>query len=104
MSRFRALAALAVLGALVLAGAGTAQASNATDARRTSNGSVVSSTGSGNLVGRVHGNASGSQQTATGSAGSNQNNTSAATGRSGKVAAVQGNGNLAAHLHYPRLR
>lgn len=94
MSRFRALAALAVLGVFAVTGMGTAHAATSSHAHKTSNGSVVGLTGSGNLVGPVHGNADGSQQTATGSTGSNQNNTSAAAGHSGKVAAFQGNGNL----------
>jgi hypothetical protein len=94
VTRFRALAALAVLGAFAVTGVGTAHAATSSHADRASNGSIVGLTGSGNVVGAVHGNAGGSQQTATGSLGSNQNNTTATAGRAGKVAAFQGNGNL----------
>ncbi|WP_377269993.1 hypothetical protein [Peterkaempfera sp. SMS 1(5)a] len=101
MSRIRALTALAVLAAFAVAGVGTAQAAGSSHTGRSSNGSVVVSTGSGNLVGRVHGNANGSQQTATGTRGSSQNNTSAAAGHSGKLTALQGNGNLDDFFYNP---
>ncbi|MGW6917374.1 hypothetical protein ACWGB8_26610 [Kitasatospora sp. NPDC054939] len=101
MSRIRTAATVTALGAFLLLGAGTAQADNGAGAGQHSNSSVVSNVGSGNIVGGVNGNAVGSQQTATGSGGSNQANTTAVAGNSGNVGALQGNGNLAAHVFYP---
>ncbi|MFG2825579.1 hypothetical protein ACGFX4_39895 [Kitasatospora sp. NPDC048365] len=101
MSRIRAVAAVTALGAFLLAGIGTAQADNGAGADNGSNASVVSNTGSGNIVGGVLGNAAAAQQSATGSGGSNQNNNLGAAGNSGGVGAVQGNGNLAHHVYYP---
>ncbi|GHH70132.1 hypothetical protein ACFRKE_19775 [Kitasatospora indigofera] len=101
MSRIRAVAAVTALGAFLLAGIGTAQADNGAGSEQHSNSSVVSSVGSGNIVGGVHGNAAGSQQSATGSGGSNQGNSTAVAGNAGAVGALQGNGNLAAKVYYP---
>ncbi|GGV03355.1 hypothetical protein GCM10010495_13420 [Kitasatospora herbaricolor] len=101
MSRIRAVAAVTALGAFLLAGIGTAQADNGAGSENHSNGSVVSSVGSGNVVGGVHGNADGSQQSATGSGGGNQNNSAGVAGNAGAVGALQGNGGLAAKVYYP---
>ncbi|MEV0189243.1 hypothetical protein AB0I39_12020 [Kitasatospora purpeofusca] len=96
MSRIRAAAAVTALGAFLLAGIGTAHADNGAGADHHSNSSVVSNTGSGNIIGNVHGNVVSTQQTATGSGASNQSNTLASTGNAGNIGALQGNGNLAA--------
>lgn len=101
MSRIRAVAAVTALGAFLLVGVGTAQADNGAGAAHNSNSSVVSNTGSGNIVGSVHGNGNASQETATGSGGSNQNNSASVTGNSGGIGAVQGNGNLSHKVYYP---
>ncbi|WP_051814034.1 hypothetical protein [Kitasatospora sp. MBT63] len=101
MSRIRAAAAVTALGAFLLAGISTAQADNGAGAESGSNSTVVSNTGSGNVVGSVLGNANGTQQTATGSGGSNQNNSLGVTGNSGAIGTLQGNGNLAHHVYYP---
>ncbi|MGW4892617.1 hypothetical protein ACWEQL_10180 [Kitasatospora sp. NPDC004240] len=101
MSRIRTAAAVTALGAFLLLGAGTAQADNGAGADHNSNSGVVSTIGSGNIVGGVNGNAVGTQQAATGSGAANQNGTTAVAGNSGGVGALQGNGNLAAEVYYP---
>ncbi|MFC8450860.1 hypothetical protein [Kitasatospora sp. NPDC057223] len=101
MSRIRTAAVVTALGAFLLAGAGTAQADNGAAAADHANSSIVGNTGSGNIVGGVLGNANGSQQTATGSGGANQNNTAGVAGNSGGVAALQGNGNFSHQVYYP---
>ncbi|MER8187036.1 hypothetical protein [Kitasatospora sp. NPDC094015] len=101
MSRIRAAAAVTALGAFLVAGIGTAQADNGAGADNGSNSSVVSNTGSSNIVGGVLANANGTQQTATGSGGSNQNTNLGVAGNSGAIGNVQGNGNLAHHVYYP---
>ncbi|MFC9324996.1 hypothetical protein [Kitasatospora sp. NPDC057015] len=101
MSRIRAVAAVTALGAFLLAGIGTAQADNGAGSALDSNSSVVSNVGSGNIVGGVLGNANGSQQSATGSGGANQNNSAGVAGNAGDVGALQGNGNLSAKVYYP---
>ncbi|MFJ1752911.1 hypothetical protein [Kitasatospora sp. NPDC088134] len=101
MSRIRAVAVVAALGAFLLTGAGTAAADNGAGADHSSNSTVVGNLGSGNIVGSVHGNANGTQQTATGSGASNQNNTLGVAGNSGGVGALQSNANLAHTVYYP---
>jgi len=101
VSRIRAVAAVTALGAFLLAGIGTAQADNGAGAEHSSNSSVVSNIGSGNIVGSVHGNANATQQTATGSGSSNQNNNLGVVGNSGGIGAIQGNGSLAHSVYYP---
>ncbi|MFD0276607.1 hypothetical protein ACFVHB_22250 [Kitasatospora sp. NPDC127111] len=102
MSRIRAAAATA-LGAFLLVGAGaaTAHADNGAGADHHSNSGVVSNTGSNNVLGGVLGNAVNTQQTATGSGASNQNNGLAVTGNGGDIGALQGNGNVGAAVFYP---
>lgn len=94
----RLLAAAPLMGALLLAGAGAAQAAVGAGAANGSNGSVVIDTGSGNVFGPVNGNYNWTQQTATGSGASNQNNTLGVKGNSGLVYAVQNN----LDLHFAR--
>lgn len=101
MSRIRAVAAVTALGAFLLVGVGTAQADNGAGAEHNSNSSVVSNTGSGNILGGIHGNGNATQQTATGSGGSNQNNSLGVAGNSGGIGAIQGNGNLSDKVYYP---
>ncbi|GAA2834616.1 hypothetical protein RMN57_18245 [Kitasatospora sp. CM 4170] len=103
MSRIRAAAAVTALGALLLVGVGaaTAHADNGAGADHLSNSGVVSNTGSNNVIGGVVGNVVNTQQTATGSGASNQNNGLAVTGNAGNIGALQGNGNLAADVFYP---
>ncbi|MFD7901123.1 hypothetical protein ACFV4F_35540 [Kitasatospora sp. NPDC059722] len=105
MSRIRAAAAVTALGAFLLVGVGaaTAHADNAAGADQHSNSSVVSNTGSNNIIGNVHGNVVSTQQTATGSGASNQNNGLAATGNGGNIGALQGNGNLDTRVYYPHV-
>ncbi|GAB2732238.1 hypothetical protein [Kitasatospora kifunensis] len=101
MSRTRAITAATALGAFLLLGIGSAQAAdNAAVAGHGSNGSVVSNWGSGNVLGSVTGNGNSAQQTATGSGGSNQNNTTAVADNSGDVGAEQGNLNFLHTVHY----
>ncbi|MFD8701538.1 hypothetical protein ACFV1W_02805 [Kitasatospora sp. NPDC059648] len=102
MSRIRAAAAVTALGAFLLVGVGaaTAHADNGAAANDHSNGSVVSNVGSGNVIGSVAGNVVNTQQTATGSGASNQNNGLAVTGNRGNIGAVQGNGNFDARVYY----
>ncbi|MFE6865948.1 hypothetical protein ACFVFS_05285 [Kitasatospora sp. NPDC057692] len=94
MSRIRAAAAVTVLGAFLLAGAGAARADDTAGADHQSNSGVVSNTGSGNVVGNVLGNLAGAQQTALGSGAGNQGNTLAAAGNTGSIGVLQGNGEL----------
>lgn len=103
MSRIRAAAAVTALGAFLLVGVGaaTAHADNGAGAIDHSNSSVVSNVGSGNILGTVNGNVVNTQQTATGSGASNQNNGLAVAGNSGNVGALQGNGNVDARVYYP---
>ncbi|MFJ4677291.1 MULTISPECIES: hypothetical protein [unclassified Kitasatospora] len=101
MSRIRAAAVVTALGAFLLAGVGTAAADNGAGADHASNSGVVSTIGSGNIVGPVHGNANATQQTATGSGASNQNNTLGVTDNAGGVGALQSNANLAHTVYYP---
>ncbi|MFE0458065.1 hypothetical protein ACFW1A_02230 [Kitasatospora sp. NPDC058965] len=91
MSRTRALTAITALGAFLVLGIGSAQADNGSGAANNSNAGVVSNWGSGNVVGSVTGNNNGAQQVATGSGGSNQNNSALVAGNSGTVGALQGN-------------
>ncbi|MFE2721267.1 hypothetical protein [Kitasatospora sp. NPDC059327] len=101
MSRIRAAAAVTALGAFLLVGVGaaTAHADNGAGADHHSNSSVVSNTGSNNVIGNVIGNVVNTQQTATGSGAGNQNNGLAVTGNAGNIGALQGNGNVAADVH-----
>ncbi|GAA1263929.1 hypothetical protein GCM10009665_61780 [Kitasatospora nipponensis] len=100
MARFRtarvvaALAAAPLAAGLLLAGAGAAFADNGAGADHGSNSSVVSNVGSGNLFGSVDGNYNWTQQTATGSGASNQNNTLGVKDNSGFVYADQSNKNV----------
>ncbi|WP_030061010.1 MULTISPECIES: hypothetical protein [Streptomyces] len=105
MSRIRAAAAVTALGAFLLVGIGAAaaHADNGAGAIDHSNGSVVSNVGSGNVIGNVHGNVVNTQQTATGSGASNQNNGLAVTGNGGNIGALQGNGNVDARVYYPHV-
>ena len=102
MSRLRIFTAFTTLAACMCLGMGTAAAaSGAAVAGNHSNGSVVSSFESGNLVGSVNGNANASQQTATGGGASNADNSVGVAGNSGTVASGQSNSNrLAAELYY----
>ncbi|MFJ6617195.1 hypothetical protein ACIQOW_06370 [Kitasatospora sp. NPDC091335] len=101
MSRFRAAAAVTALGAFLLLGAGAATAhadagaGAGAGAPDRSNGSTVNDSGSGNIIGNVHGNVVNTQQAATGSgAGAgNQDNGLAVTGNTGSVESHQNNGN-----------
>ncbi|MCX4747919.1 hypothetical protein OG455_20760 [Kitasatospora sp. NBC_01287] len=97
MARFRtarvavALAAAPLAAGLLLAGAGAAFADNVAGADQGANSSVVSNVGSGNIFGSVDGNYNWTQQTATGSGASNQNNTLGVKDNSGWVYADQSN-------------
>ncbi|WP_329565684.1 hypothetical protein [Kitasatospora sp. NBC_01266] len=86
-----ALAAAPLAAGLLLAGAGAAFADNVGGADGGSNSSVVSNVGSGNIFGSVDGNYNATQQTATGSGASNQNNTLGVKDNSGWVYADQSN-------------
>ncbi|GHH68847.1 hypothetical protein GCM10018781_26560 [Kitasatospora indigofera] len=92
--RLGLLAALPIAAALLLAGAGAAVADNGALAGDGSNSSVVSNIGSGNIFGSVDGNYNATQQTATGSGASNQNNTVGVKDNAGLVFADQSNKNL----------
>ena len=95
MSRIRmTLAAAPIAVALLLAGAGVASADNGSFADGSSNSSVVSDTGSGNLSGWVDGNSNWTQQTATGSGASNSNNTLGVNGTGNTVFSSQSNSNV----------
>ncbi|MGW2374332.1 MULTISPECIES: hypothetical protein [Kitasatospora] len=88
------LLAVPLAAGLLLAGAGVAAADNGAAAGTGSNAGVVSDTGTGNVFGGVDGNYVSTQQTATGSGASNQNNTLAVKGNAGNVLAGQGNKNV----------
>ncbi len=88
------LAALPLAAGLLLAGAGAAAADNGALAGDGSNSSVVSNIGSGNIFGSVDGNYNATQQTATGSGASNQNNTLGVKDNTGFVFADQSNTNF----------
>ncbi|MFC9325201.1 hypothetical protein [Kitasatospora sp. NPDC057015] len=100
MTRFRTvrtlglIAALPLAAGLLLVGAGAAVADNGALAGDGSNSSVVSNIGSGNIFGSVDGNYNATQQTATGSGASNQNNTLGVKDNAGLVFADQSNKNL----------
>ncbi|WP_030232820.1 hypothetical protein [Streptomyces sp. NRRL S-350] len=79
---------------LLLAGAGAAAADNGAGAAAGSNAGVVSNVGTGNVFGGVDGNYVSTQQTATGSGASNQDNTLAVKDNAGAVLAGQGNKNV----------
>ncbi|GAB2687878.1 hypothetical protein [Kitasatospora kifunensis] len=89
-----ALAAAPLTAGLLLAGAGAAFADDVAGSNDGSNSSVVSNKDSGNIFGGVDGNYNATQQTATGSGASNQNNTLGVKGNSGQVFADQANKNL----------
>ncbi|MER7585407.1 hypothetical protein [Kitasatospora sp. NPDC097691] len=105
MFRIRAAAAVTALGAFLLVGLGaaTAHADNGAGAIDHSNAGVVSNVGSGNVIGTVNGNLVNTQQTATGSGASNQNNGLAVAGNGGNVGALQGNGNVDARVYHPHV-
>ena len=95
MSRIRtALVAIPVAAAALLLGAGAASADNGAFAGDHSNSSIVSNTGTGNILGWVDGNANWTQQTATGSGASNANNTLGVKGNSGNVYCSQSNSDV----------
>ncbi|MEU8921243.1 hypothetical protein AB0D10_09970 [Kitasatospora sp. NPDC048545] len=79
---------------LLLLGAGIAAADNGAGAAAGSNAGVVSDVGTGNVFGGVDGNHVSTQQTATGSGASNQNNTLAVKDNAGAILAGQGNKNV----------
>lgn len=85
------LAAAPLAAALLLVGAGTAAADNGALAGDGSNSSVVSNVGSGNIFGTVNGNYNTTQQVATGSGASNQNNNFQAKDNAGFIFSDQGN-------------
>ncbi|WP_035847423.1 hypothetical protein [Kitasatospora azatica] len=89
-----ALAAAPLAAGLLLAGAGAAFAENGAGAGDGSNAAVVSNIGSGNIFGTVDGNSNWTQQVATGSGASNQNNTLASKDNSGFIYADQSNKNV----------
>ncbi|MDH6138127.1 MULTISPECIES: hypothetical protein [Kitasatospora] len=89
-----ALAAAPLAAGLLLAGAGASFADDGAGSSGNSNAGVVSSVGSGNIFGGVDGNANSTQQVATGSGASNQNNTLGVKGNSGVVSTDQGNRNV----------
>ncbi|MFG2912631.1 hypothetical protein ACGF0D_06995 [Kitasatospora sp. NPDC048298] len=76
---------------LLLAGAGAAVADEGAGADSGSDTGVVSNTGTGNVFGGVDGNYVSTQQTATGSGASNQDNTVAVKDNAGTVQGGQGN-------------
>ncbi|WP_371480566.1 hypothetical protein [Kitasatospora sp. NBC_00315] len=88
------LAAVPFAAALLIGGAGAAAADNGALAGGGSNSSAVSNVGSGNIFGSVDGNYGATQQTATGSGASNQNNTLGVKDNAGPVLADQSNANL----------
>jgi hypothetical protein len=95
MSRIRlAFAAAPIAAAMILLGAGAASADSGSFATNHSNGSVVSDYGTGNLSGWVDGNSNWTQQTATGSGASNQNNTLGVKDNTGNVWSNQTNNNV----------
>ncbi|MFF2141183.1 hypothetical protein [Kitasatospora sp. NPDC058190] len=88
------LLAAPLAAGLLLAGAGAAAADNGAGAAGGSNAGVVSNNGTGNVFGGVDGNYVSTQQTATGSGASNQNNTLASKDNAGNILAGQGNKNI----------
>lgn len=80
-----------LVAGLLLAGAGVAAADDGEGAEGGSNAGVVSETGTGNVFGGVDGNYVSTQQLATGSGGSNQDNTIAVKDNAGNVQGGQGN-------------
>lgn len=88
------LAAVPLAAGLLLAGAGVAAADNGALAGDGSNSSVVSNVGSGNIFGSVDGNYNSTQQTATGSGASNQNNNLQAKDNTGVLISDQSNKNF----------
>ncbi|MFJ9519438.1 hypothetical protein ACIRPK_14365 [Kitasatospora sp. NPDC101801] len=85
------LAAAPLAAALLLVGAGAASADNGALAGDGSNSSVVSNIGSGNIFGTVTGNYNQTQQVATGSGASNQNNNLQVKDNAGFIFSDQGN-------------
>ena len=102
MSRMRIFTAFAAMTACMCLGIGTAAAASSTaGASDHSTSSVVSNHSSGDLGGRVSGNADASQQTATGGGASNANGTTGVEDNSGSVRSSQSTSNrLAAELYY----
>lgn len=88
------LLAVPLAAGVLLAGAGAAAADNGAAAGAGSNAGVVSDVGTGNVFGGLDGNYVSTQQTATGSGASNQNNTVAVKDNAGNVLAGQGNKNI----------
>ena len=88
------LVAAPLTAGLLLAGAGAAVADNGAVAGDGSNSSVVDNYGSGNIFGSVDGNYNATQQTATGSGASNQNNNSQVKDNTGFVFTDQSNKNF----------
>ncbi|MFJ9606431.1 hypothetical protein ACIRS1_08780 [Kitasatospora sp. NPDC101176] len=88
------LLAAPLAAGLLLAGAGAAAADNGAGAAAGSNAGVVSNVGTGNVFGSVDGNYVSTQQTATGSGASNQNNTLAVKDNAGTILAGQSNKNV----------
>ncbi len=88
------LVAAPLTAGLLLAGAGAAVADNGALAGGGSNSSVVDNYGSGNIFGSVDGNYNATQQTATGSGASNQNNNSQVKDNTGFVFTDQSNKNF----------
>jgi hypothetical protein len=101
MNRKLGTLAVAPLAAGLLflgAGAASADGGNGTigddGATASTTTSGTTNSGSGNVLGGVDGNYNATQQSATGSGASNQNNTAAIKGNSGVVVIDQGNANL----------
>ncbi|WP_406282516.1 hypothetical protein [Embleya sp. NBC_00896] len=101
------LAVAPIAAGLLFLGAGAAFADGG-NGTVGDNGSTASTTtssttnsGSGNVLGGVDGNYNATQQSATGSGASNQNNTAGVNGNSGVVVVDQGNGNTALHGWHP---
>ncbi|MER5861993.1 hypothetical protein [Kitasatospora sp. NPDC002040] len=85
------LVAAPLAAGLLLVGAGAAAADNGALAGDGSNSSVVSNVGSGNIFGTVTGNYNQTQQVATGSGASNQNNNFQVKDNTGFIFSDQGN-------------
>ncbi|MFJ6379748.1 hypothetical protein ACIQI7_07035 [Kitasatospora sp. NPDC092039] len=94
----RRLAGLLLAGplaaGLLLVGAGAAVADEGAGAEPSSNAGAVSNSGSGNVFGGVDGNHVSTQQTATGSGASNQDNTLAVKDNAGTVQGGQDSKNV----------
>lgn len=90
------LAAAPLAAGLLIAGAGAAYADggNGTIGDNGAAASTTSNSGSGNVLGGVEGSYNASQQSATGSGASNQNNTAAVNGNEGVVVIGQSNENI----------